>query len=153
MTSADLCRERGWGPGTRLAMVQSSGHPVVIILTAVGRSEILAYAPSDRSRGIGGSGEAIWPLTDDDWRVIADVSDYPPDDMDIVDQLTHHAEGLTGHTGHILGLAAAEITRLREEIARLRSPDLRTVLAFEAGQADAQAEIARLREAMADVEK
>lgn len=39
----------------------------------------------------------------------------------------------------------AEITRLRAELAEARKPDLRTVMGFEAGRADAAAEIERLR--------
>lgn len=66
--AADICRARGWGPGTRLVGDEGFG-PTVIKITAVGESDILARAvshngePTDRKEG-------IWHLGCRDWREI-----------------------------------------------------------------------------------
>lgn len=44
-----------------------------------------------------------------------------------------------------------DVEELEAEVARLSSPDLRVVMGYEAGQMAASAEVARLREALAQV--
>jgi hypothetical protein len=53
LSSAELCRLNGWGPGTRL--IGDEGHgPTVIEITAIGSDDIMA-------RAISHNGEPCWP--------------------------------------------------------------------------------------------
>lgn len=67
MTSAELCRRNGWGPGTRLVGDEGYG-PDVIEITAIGESKILAVAISRNGRPSFPRSEAAWTLTLRDWR-------------------------------------------------------------------------------------
>lgn len=65
MTSADICRERGWGPGTIL-----TSQDCTIRITAVGKRLILACE-------VGGTRESVWTLTLDEWREVREYTPQP----------------------------------------------------------------------------
>ena len=68
MTDADLCRSRGWGPGTRLVGDEGYG-PTVIEITAIGERCLLAKLISHN--GIPDPcWESLWTLTCRDWREV-----------------------------------------------------------------------------------
>lgn len=69
MTDADLCRSRGWGPGTRLVGDEGYG-PTVIEITALGERIMLAKHMSHN--GVPDPWEeSLWTLTCRDWREIS----------------------------------------------------------------------------------
>ena len=63
---ADLCREYGWTPGTRLTGDEGSG-PTVIEITAVGERSILAKMISHKGKNIINPTENTWTLRNRDW--------------------------------------------------------------------------------------
>lgn len=66
MNDADLCRSRGWGPGTKL--VGNEGYrPTVIEITAVGEEVILAKMISHDSRVNPAPWEKVWALSCREW--------------------------------------------------------------------------------------
>lgn len=65
LSSAELCRRNGWGPGTKLVGTEYyvDGHSTnLITITAVGDAAILAYGSNSRC-------ECVWDLTHRDWHV------------------------------------------------------------------------------------
>lgn len=67
--SADLCRQKGWGPGTRL--VGDEGHgPTVIEITAVGLHRVLAKVISHNGEARHGL-ENTWTLGYREWQEVA----------------------------------------------------------------------------------
>ncbi len=68
MTDADLCRSRGWGPGTRLVGNEGYG-PTVIEITYVGEKLILAREVSHNGKP-DVCDEALWTLSCRDWREV-----------------------------------------------------------------------------------
>jgi creatinine amidohydrolase/Fe(II)-dependent formamide hydrolase-like protein len=67
VTDADLCRERGWGVGTRLVGHEGYGATVIVI-TAIGEELILARPVSHSDRPVDGD-EGVWTLRFRDWHV------------------------------------------------------------------------------------
>jgi hypothetical protein len=65
-SDADVCRERGWGPGTYLVGDEGYG-PTVIKITAVGERGILAKQISHNGKPSDGS-ESAWTLSCRDWK-------------------------------------------------------------------------------------
>jgi hypothetical protein len=68
MTDADLCRSRGWGPGTRLVGDEGYG-PTVIEITAVGERILLAKLISHDGDSTG-ENEASWTLSCREWKEV-----------------------------------------------------------------------------------
>jgi len=68
MTDADLCRSRGWGPGTRLVGDEGFG-PTMIKLTAVGEKRILAKILSHGGQQVDAD-ESLWTLSCRVWREV-----------------------------------------------------------------------------------
>ncbi len=68
MNSAQMCRERGWTPGTRLVGDEGYG-PTVIEITAMGEECILAKAISHNGQPLAGVEES-WVLWRRDWREV-----------------------------------------------------------------------------------
>lgn len=67
LSSAELCRLNGWGPGTRLVGDEGYG-PTVIEITAIGKCSILAKMISHN----GESQEIVencWGLDCRDWKI------------------------------------------------------------------------------------
>lgn len=60
---ADICRERGWGPGTRL-VGDEGGLPTIIEITALGEVAMLARVVSPHPS----EHESSWVLFFRDWR-------------------------------------------------------------------------------------
>jgi hypothetical protein len=67
--SADLCRQNGWGPGTRLVGDDGYG-PTVIEITAVGEAVILAKTISHNGGPPRVRAENTWTLGLRDWRAV-----------------------------------------------------------------------------------
>lgn len=67
---AVICRERGWGPGTRLVGDEGAG-PTVIEITAVGERGIFAKTISHAGREHKHPREGNWTLGCRDWKVVA----------------------------------------------------------------------------------
>lgn len=66
---AAICRERGWGPGTRLAGDEGYGVTVIQV-TAVGEQMILAKTLTHRGEVPPWAGqENSWTLACRDWQV------------------------------------------------------------------------------------
>jgi hypothetical protein len=88
--AADVCRSRGWGPGTRLIGDEGYG-PTVIEITAVGDKRMLA-------KRLGHAGGAVapeegqWVLHCRDWRVARD--DEIPVPFQQGDRVVH--DGIVG---------------------------------------------------------
>lgn len=74
--SAETCRARGWGPGTRLIGDEGYG-PTVIRITALGERRILAVAESHNGIPYGPWDEAPWTLEHRDWRVCESTESEP----------------------------------------------------------------------------
>lgn len=68
-SSAEQCRQNGWGPGTRLVGDEGYG-PTVIEITAVGESGILAKSISHNGEP-GDEHEARWTLSCREWQEVA----------------------------------------------------------------------------------
>jgi hypothetical protein len=66
LSSAELCRLNGWGPGTRLVGDEGCG-PTVIEITAVGQVSILARMISHKGEPADGF-ESLWGLDNRDWQ-------------------------------------------------------------------------------------
>lgn len=66
LSSAELCRANGWGPGTQLIGNDNFG-PTIIEITAVGERDILAKAISHNGAP-GEEREDVWILVHRDWR-------------------------------------------------------------------------------------
>jgi hypothetical protein len=66
LSSAELCRTNGWGPGTRLVGDEGYG-PTVLEITAVGERSILAKAISFNGEPADGY-ESKWTLDCRDWQ-------------------------------------------------------------------------------------
>lgn len=69
---AEICRERGWIPGTRLVGDEGYG-PTIIKITAVGEESILAKTISHNGQA-SKIGEGLWVLWCRDWRVVPNNS-------------------------------------------------------------------------------
>ena len=67
---ADLCRERGWRPGTRLIGTDHYGSATIMI-TAVGEELILARQVELDGKPFSGF-ESGWSLLIRDWREVTD---------------------------------------------------------------------------------
>lgn len=67
---ADICRENGWTPGTRIVGDEGFG-PTVIEITAVGDLAILARVVSQNGKPVEFRSEMSWQLLHRDWRVVA----------------------------------------------------------------------------------
>ena len=65
---AVVCREHGWGAGTRLVGDEGQG-PTVIEITAVGERMILAKQIRHDGAEETSSEEGVWVLVCRDWRV------------------------------------------------------------------------------------
>ena len=65
---ADICRERGWGVGTRL-IADEDMRPFVIEITAMGLKHVLA-ALVERDGTIHASSEGYWSLQWREWREV-----------------------------------------------------------------------------------
>jgi hypothetical protein len=65
LSSAELCRANGWGPGTRLVGDEGYG-PTVIEITAIGSDDILAKMISHNGEPCNGV-ENKWGLEHRDW--------------------------------------------------------------------------------------
>lgn len=66
---AVICRERGWGVGTRL--MGDEGHGLTVIeITAVGEMHILAKSISHNGFPSAWGGETIWALDCRDWQAV-----------------------------------------------------------------------------------
>lgn len=65
-SSAEVCRQNGWGPGTRLVGDEGYG-PTVIEITAVGEHDILAKCIA-HAEGAVEPHEGPWALWCRDWR-------------------------------------------------------------------------------------
>lgn len=70
---AEMCRERGWGPGTRLVGDEGYG-PTVIEITALGESMLLAKAISRKGKPVKDR-ENSWTLSCRDWRPVSAAID------------------------------------------------------------------------------
>ena len=68
---ASVCRERGWGPGTRLVGDEGYGRTVIEI-TAVGERQLLAKTISHDGKPVNRP-EGEWVLALRDWRPIGDA--------------------------------------------------------------------------------
>lgn len=68
LSSAELCRVNGWGPGTRLVGDEGYG-PTVIEITGLGRESILAEVLSHNGEPSRGH-ENAWTLEHRDWRPV-----------------------------------------------------------------------------------
>lgn len=77
-TSAKLCKERGWGPGTLLIGDEGYG-PTVIRITAVGEQEILAVIVSHNDEYYFDAAERQWTLLLREWKEYKDVREAPAD--------------------------------------------------------------------------
>jgi hypothetical protein len=69
LSAAELCRQNGWGPGTRLVGDEGYG-PTVIEITAVGRDHILALPISDNGKPCYRPYENAWVLDCRDWKEV-----------------------------------------------------------------------------------
>jgi hypothetical protein len=67
LSTAELCRQNGWGPGTRLVGDEGYG-PTVIEITAVGRDHILALPISHNGKPSYQPYENSWTLDGRDWK-------------------------------------------------------------------------------------
>ena len=68
--AADVCREHGWRPGTRL--VGSNGFGTTVIeITALGNRVILARIISQNGQPAAYDQDRVWRLSDRDWREVA----------------------------------------------------------------------------------
>ena len=65
---ADICRENGWGVGTRL-IADEDTDPIEIEITAVGLKHVLA-ALVERDGTIHASSEWYWSLQHREWRKV-----------------------------------------------------------------------------------
>ena len=65
---ADICRENGWGVGTRL-IADEDMRPFVIEITAMGLKHVLA-ALVERDGTIHASSEWYWSLQHREWRKV-----------------------------------------------------------------------------------
>lgn len=65
---ADICRENGWEPGTRLVGDEGRGQTVIEI-TAIGEQHILAKIISHAGKP-GSDREGLWSLSCRDWEEI-----------------------------------------------------------------------------------
>ena len=70
---ADICRENGWGVGTRL-IADEDMRPFVIEITAMGLKHVLA-ALVERDGTIHASSEGYWSLQWREWRKVAEGAD------------------------------------------------------------------------------
>lgn len=68
MSSADLCRANGWGPGTRISGDEGYG-PTVIEITAIGYEGILARCISHKGKPRP-CRERSWMLQYRDWKEV-----------------------------------------------------------------------------------
>jgi hypothetical protein len=68
VSSVELCRRNGWGPGTRLVGDEGYG-PTVIRITAVGERHVLAVAESHQGVAVDPR-ERLWTLALRDWREV-----------------------------------------------------------------------------------
>lgn len=68
LSSAEKCRQNGWGPGTLLVGDEGYG-PTVIRITAVGASGILAQCVSHNGEDRG-CDEGNWTLDYRDWKKV-----------------------------------------------------------------------------------
>jgi hypothetical protein len=76
-SAAEICRERGWGPGTRIVGDEGYG-PTVIEITAVGHEEILAKTISHNGQPPKWEGgETSWVLWCRDWRDAQNLHTLP----------------------------------------------------------------------------
>jgi hypothetical protein len=67
-SSAQICRDMGWGPGTVLVSHATKDlHQSVIRLTAIGRRLVLAELVEPPERPVLGPVEAAWTLSYRDW--------------------------------------------------------------------------------------
>ena len=66
---AIVCRERGWGPGTRIAGDEGYGETVIEI-TAVGEQRIMARMISHKGEISRWASENMWVLDGRDWRQV-----------------------------------------------------------------------------------
>lgn len=66
---ADICRERGWGPGTKIVGDEGYG-PAVIEITALGEKVMLAKALSLNGQPPTYGDERTWVLYCRDWREV-----------------------------------------------------------------------------------
>lgn len=64
--AAVICRENGWGVGTRLVGDAGDG-PTVIRITALGSRVMLARMISHDGVAVGHNDERAWSLTARDW--------------------------------------------------------------------------------------
>lgn len=69
LSSAEICRQNGWGPGTRLVGDEGYG-PTVIEITAVGRTGILALPISHNGIPEVRPYENSWTLDCRDWKEV-----------------------------------------------------------------------------------
>lgn len=67
-TSAAVCRENGWGVGTRLVGDEGYG-PTVIEITAIGEGTMLAKRISQNGQPVT-QRESSWALYCRDWKVV-----------------------------------------------------------------------------------
>jgi hypothetical protein len=66
LAPAEICRQNGWGPGTKLIGDECGGYGTLTIeITAVGQRSILARVVSDSS-GV----ETMWHLDLRDWKPV-----------------------------------------------------------------------------------
>lgn len=70
MSAAQMCRDNGWGPGTRLAGDEGYGVTVIEI-TAVGASAVLAITVSHDGTSYSNPHESTWSLEYRDWREVS----------------------------------------------------------------------------------
>jgi len=68
MCPARICKENGWGPGTRLVGDEGNG-PTVIEITAIGEHSILAKQISQNGAKYLGT-EGLWCLDCREWKVV-----------------------------------------------------------------------------------
>ncbi len=68
-SDADLCRRKGWLPGTRLVGDEGYG-PTVIEITAIGEKELLAKTISHNGEPDSDRDESLWTLSCRDWRPV-----------------------------------------------------------------------------------
>ena len=69
-SDADVCREKGWGPGTRLVGTEyysdGKSNTCTIVITAVGEEAILARCDHPEHQGY----EGMWTLSHREWRPV-----------------------------------------------------------------------------------